>query len=170
MKEKMEWKIGEIEKKIISQKVQELEKKLESIRTNPGNYKIIPASPVKVKLSIFDGKRNWQIYKTQFFIVDNANDWKDDMKVCQVAASLTWEAADILQTLPDLGHLNFQSLCSAPELRFGEKFFKDYTWTQMKTHCQKSSESLQEHAWEIERLANLAFTDCPPNFREMLTL
>ncbi|GFW62723.1 hypothetical protein TNCV_2624861 [Trichonephila clavipes] len=40
----------------------------------------------------------------------------------------------------------------------------------MKTRLQKTGESLQKYAPEIERLANLAFSDYPANVREIISL
>ncbi|GFU65991.1 uncharacterized protein TNCV_3458551 [Trichonephila clavipes] len=40
----------------------------------------------------------------------------------------------------------------------------------MKTRLQKTGESLQEYASEVERLANLAFSDHPATVREAISL
>ncbi|GFT29363.1 uncharacterized protein TNCV_757211 [Trichonephila clavipes] len=40
----------------------------------------------------------------------------------------------------------------------------------MKTRLQKTRESLQEYASEVERLANLAFSDHPATVREVISL
>ncbi|GFS73484.1 uncharacterized protein TNCV_1101881 [Trichonephila clavipes] len=79
---------------------------------------------------------------------------------CQLAPFLR-EAAEILQTLPDTDRLNVNSLYKALDLRFSQKYSKDYARLQMKTRLQKTGESLQEYASEVERLANLAFSDHP---------
>ncbi|GFW04468.1 gag-Pol polyprotein [Trichonephila clavipes] len=73
------------------------------------------------KLSTYDGKSSWQVYKTQFSIVADANQWDSQTKDCQLAASLRANAADILQTLPETQRLDFDALVNALELRFGEK-------------------------------------------------
>ncbi|GFX71858.1 uncharacterized protein TNCV_1442821 [Trichonephila clavipes] len=56
------------------------------------------------------------------------------------------------------------------DLRFGQKYSKDYARLQMKTRLQKTGESLQEYASEIEKLANLAFSDYPTTVREIISL
>ncbi|GFY06607.1 uncharacterized protein TNCV_3524631 [Trichonephila clavipes] len=53
----------------------------------------VPASPISVKLSTYDGKTNWQVYKTQFCIFSEANGWNEGVKACQLAAVLRGEAA-----------------------------------------------------------------------------
>ncbi|GFW93478.1 uncharacterized protein TNCV_46811 [Trichonephila clavipes] len=80
------------------------------------------------------------------------------------------EAAEILQILPDTERLNFNSLYNALDLRFSQKYSKDYACLQMKTRLQKTGESLQEYASEVERLANLAFSDHPATVREAIFL
>ncbi|GFU53204.1 uncharacterized protein TNCV_2952491 [Trichonephila clavipes] len=163
---------------LISQRMENLEKKLLAGR-NENKSKSVPvsafpepvlASPVPVtaytgpvKLLTYDGKTNWEIYKTQFSIIFEANGWTEGAKACQLAASLRGEAAEVLQTLPDTEQLNFCSLYNAMDLRFGQKYSKDYACLQMKTRLQKIGESLQEYAYEVERLANLAFSEPPSN-------
>ncbi|GFS58382.1 uncharacterized protein TNCV_2475291 [Trichonephila clavipes] len=79
------------------------------------------------------------------------------------------EAAEILQTLPVTERLNLNFLYNALDLRFGQKYSKDYARLQMKTRLQKTGESLQEYAFEIQRLTTLAFTDFSANVREMIS-
>ncbi|GFX61091.1 uncharacterized protein TNCV_4117401 [Trichonephila clavipes] len=67
----------------------------------PASPMPLTVSPVSVKLSNYDGKTNWEIYKTQLSIISEANGWTEEVKACQLAASLRGEAAEILQTLPD---------------------------------------------------------------------
>ncbi|GFV52542.1 hypothetical protein TNCV_1918601 [Trichonephila clavipes] len=47
-------------------------------------------------------------------------------------------------TLPDTEHLNLNSLYNALDLRFAQKYSKDYASLQMKTRLQKTGESLQD--------------------------
>ncbi|GFS96614.1 uncharacterized protein TNCV_3944011 [Trichonephila clavipes] len=35
-----------------------------------------------VKLSTYDGKTNWEVYKTQFSIISEANEWTEGVKAC----------------------------------------------------------------------------------------
>ncbi|GFV55625.1 uncharacterized protein TNCV_1821121 [Trichonephila clavipes] len=86
------------------------------------------------------------------------------------AASLRGEAAEILQTLPVIERLNLNSLYNALDLRLGQKYSKEYTRLQMKTRLHKTGECLQEYASEVERLANLAFSDHPATVREAISL
>ncbi|GFV98470.1 retrovirus-related Pol polyprotein from transposon 412 [Trichonephila clavipes] len=68
--------------------------------------------------------------------IQKSNGWTEGVKAFQLAASLKREAA--------------------------EKYSKGYApRRQVKTRLQKTGESLQEYASEVERLANLAFSDHP---------
>ncbi|GFT01470.1 uncharacterized protein TNCV_269891 [Trichonephila clavipes] len=113
---------------------------------------------------------NWEVYKTQFSIISEDNGWIEGVKACQLAASLRGEAAEVLQTLPDTERLNLNSLYNALDLRFSQKYSKDYARLQMKTRLQKIGESLQEYASEVERLTNLVLYDHPATVREVISL
>ncbi|GFW01229.1 retrovirus-related Pol polyprotein from transposon 412 [Trichonephila clavipes] len=158
----MDKKFEEMEGRIesVENKFEDMESKLEAkIFEKPS-----------IKLSTYDGKSSWQVYKTQFSIVADANQWDSQTKACQLAASLRADAADILQTLPETQRLDFDALVNALELRFGEKCVKDYSRLQLKSRQQKVSETLQELATDVERLSHLAFSDCPTEVREVLAL
>ncbi|GFX59836.1 uncharacterized protein TNCV_4130791 [Trichonephila clavipes] len=91
------------------------------------------------------------------------------MKACELAASLRGETAEVIQTLLDTERLNLYSLYNALDLQLGRKYPKDYARRQMKTRLKKTGESLQEYASEVEKLANLAFSDHPATVREAAT-
>ncbi|GFS91189.1 gag-Pol polyprotein [Trichonephila clavipes] len=150
----------------------DLEKLKQKVMTGQGDeFKFqAPYSKPSIKLSTYDGKSSWQVYKTQFSTVADANQWDSQTKACQLAASLRADAADILQTLPETQRLDFDALVNALELRFAEKCVKDYSRLQLKSRQQKVSETLQELATDVERLSHLAFSDCPTEVREVLAL
>ncbi|GFW27973.1 uncharacterized protein TNCV_768531 [Trichonephila clavipes] len=172
-----------VEEEIERIKEQDLEKRL-LVSGNKNESKILPsslvpvstspwpvtASTVAVKLWTYDGKTNWEVYKTQFSIISEVNGWTEGVKACQLAASLRGEAAEILQTLPETERLNLNSFYNALDLRFGQKYSKDYALLKMKTKLQKTGESLQEYTSEVERLANLAFSNHPATMREVIFL
>ncbi|GFU29207.1 uncharacterized protein TNCV_278201 [Trichonephila clavipes] len=118
----------------------------------------VTAFTCPVKLSTYDGKTNWEVYKTQFSIISEANGWTEGVKACPLVASFRRETAEILQTLPDPERMNLNSLYNGLDLRFSQKYSKDYAHLQ---RLQKTGESLQKYASEVERLANLAFFDHP---------
>ncbi|GFV93288.1 uncharacterized protein TNCV_386521 [Trichonephila clavipes] len=111
--------------------MEDLEKKLQAGRNENESKSVhvsafpepVLASPVPVtaftgsmKLSTYDGKTNWVVYKTQFSIISEANGWTEGIKACQLAASLRGEAAEILQSLSDTERLNLNSLYNALDL------------------------------------------------------
>ncbi|GFU26230.1 retrovirus-related Pol polyprotein from transposon 297 [Trichonephila clavipes] len=131
------------------------------------SFKLLIPKP-SIKLSTYDGKSSWQVYKTQFSIVADVNQWDSQTKACQLAASLRADAADILQTLPETQRLDFDALVNALELRFGEKCVKDYSRLQLKSRQQKVSKR-SELATDVERLSHLAFSDCPTEAAQQAT-
>ncbi|GFV64846.1 gag-Pol polyprotein [Trichonephila clavipes] len=172
MESKLEAKIFEKAEDVSISFRSDLEKLKQKVMTGQGDgFKFqAPYSKPSIKLSTYDGKSSWQVYKTQFSIVADANQWDSQTKACQLAASLRADAADILQTLPETQRLDFDALVNALELRFGEKCVKDYSRLQLKSRQQKVSETLQELATDVERLSHLAFSDCPTEVREVLAL
>ncbi|GFU35996.1 uncharacterized protein TNCV_4191101 [Trichonephila clavipes] len=122
LKNYLEEEINSVEERIAGKmkeeitRIEDLEKKLLD-GGNENKSKSVPvsafpepvlASPVPViactgpvKLSTYDGKTNWEVYKTQFSTTSKANGWTEGAKACQLAASLRGEAAEVLQTLPD---------------------------------------------------------------------
>ncbi|GFV62152.1 retrovirus-related Pol polyprotein from transposon 412 [Trichonephila clavipes] len=172
MESKLEAKIFEKVEDVSISFRSDLEKLKQKVLTGQGDeFKFqAPYSKPSIKLSTYDGKSSWQVYKTQFSIVADANQWDSQTKACQLAASLRADAADILQTLPETQRLDFDALVNALELRFGEKCVKDYSRLQLKSRQQKVSETLQELATDVERLSHLAFSDCPTEVREVLAL
>ncbi|GFT54450.1 gag-Pol polyprotein [Nephila pilipes] len=63
-----------------------------------------------IKLLTFDGKTSWQVYKTQFTMVLEANGLNPRTKAFLLAASLRGDAANILKTLPEEQRHDFQAL------------------------------------------------------------
>ncbi|GFS95350.1 retrovirus-related Pol polyprotein from transposon 412 [Nephila pilipes] len=125
---------------------------------------------LNIKISSYDGKTSWQVYKTLFSIVANGNGWDPLTKARQLAASLRTEAADVLRTVPEEEQLNFEALTEALELRFGEKCLKDFSRLQLKSRQQRQSETLQDLATDVERLSHLAFANCPAEVRDTLAI
>ncbi|GFX95483.1 hypothetical protein TNCV_4824981 [Trichonephila clavipes] len=81
----MDKKFEEMEGRIES----DLEKLKQKVMTGQGDeFKFqTPYSKPSIKLSTYDGKSSWQVYKTQFSIVADANQWDSQTKACQLAAS-----------------------------------------------------------------------------------
>ncbi|GFX83053.1 uncharacterized protein TNCV_5002011 [Trichonephila clavipes] len=148
----LEKKIDSMEEKIalkVEEKIGVVKEKNESkilpFFPVPVSISTVPvaATTVSVKLSTYDGKTNWKVYKTHISIILETNGWTEGVKACQLAASLRGEAAEMLQTLDDTERLNLNSLYNALVLRFGQKYSKEKARLQIKTRLQKTGESLQ---------------------------
>ncbi|PRD34036.1 UNVERIFIED_CONTAM: hypothetical protein NCL1_15829 [Trichonephila clavipes] len=166
-------KCAQEELNILEKKINKMEKKIENVkelfdeRMEEITYACLTVS---VKLYTYEGKTNWEVYKIQFGIISAANRWTEEVKACQLLASLRGEAAEALQTLTDTELLNLKSLYNALDLWFTQKVSKDFARLQMKTRHQKPEESLQEYAFEMQWLTTLAFSDFSANVREMICL
>ncbi|GFV19599.1 uncharacterized protein TNCV_478251 [Trichonephila clavipes] len=152
IKEQVEERIEEVAGNF-TQRFKELEKKLLACGNTRNESKFVPASsvsmpaspvpltasPVTVKLSTYDGKTNWEVYKTQFSIISEANGWTEGVKECRLVASLRGEATEVLQTLQDTERLNLNSLYNASDLRFGQKYSKEYSENKTPENRRKLS-------------------------------
>ncbi|GFX18744.1 retrovirus-related Pol polyprotein from transposon 412 [Trichonephila clavipes] len=172
MESKLEAKIFEKVEEVSISFRSDLEKLKQKVMTGQGDeFKFqAPYSKPSIKLSTYDGKSSWQVYKTQFSIVADANQWDSQTKACQLAASLRADAADILQTLPETQRLDFDALVNALELCFGEKCVKDYSRLQLKSRQQKVSKLSKNWRRTSRGFSHLAFSDCPTEVREVLAL
>ncbi|GFV18921.1 uncharacterized protein TNCV_4758061 [Trichonephila clavipes] len=97
MESKLEAKIFEKVEDVSISFRSDLEKLKQKVMTGQGDeFKFqAPYSKPSIKLSTYDGKSSWQVYKTQFSIMADANQWDSQTKACQLAASLRADAADI---------------------------------------------------------------------------
>ncbi|GFU89863.1 uncharacterized protein TNCV_4743041 [Trichonephila clavipes] len=146
---------------------EKINKTEEDIEIATEQYLYLPHQ-CQLKIYTYDGKTSWEVYKIKLCIISDVNGFTEWVKACQLVASLRGEAAEVLQTFPDKELLN--SLYNALDLRFSQTYFKDYARLQMRTRYQRPGESLQEYAFEIQRLTTLAFSDFSENVREMISL
>ncbi|GFX18203.1 uncharacterized protein TNCV_4305051 [Trichonephila clavipes] len=77
----------------------------------------------------------------------------------------TYEGKTNWETPPVTEHLYLNSLYNTRDLRFSQKYSKDYARLQMKTRLQKNGENLQEYVSEIhcirkKRRSKKELTDC----------
>ncbi|MBJ5636519.1 hypothetical protein JGG87_25120 [Salmonella enterica subsp. enterica serovar Typhimurium] len=129
---------------------------------------LLPVITPATKPARYDGTTSWSVYKTQFEVIAEANEWRTREKACCPAASLRSPAADVLQTLPEEKRLDYESLVSALDLRFGGGFLPQLHAIQLRNRTQKPQESLHELASDVERLARLAYANCPEGVQDQL--
>ncbi|GBO13195.1 hypothetical protein AVEN_47863-1 [Araneus ventricosus] len=176
VKGKIEEFEGEVHMKIeevkseVQEKMSYLERRLSDLETRPNNF---PANPEfmysrpTVKPLTFDGLTSWTVFKTQFD-VSSTNRWTDFLKASQLVASLRGSVAEVLQGIPADKLTDLTTIEKALESRFGGSHLPQFYRTELKTRRQKSQESLQVMAADVERLMNLAYAECPLDVRESL--
>ncbi|GFW16099.1 uncharacterized protein TNCV_4680911 [Trichonephila clavipes] len=138
LKEKIEK--GQQEKQ---KRVEDLKKKLLACGNTKNESKFVPVSSVPMPASPVH--LTTSLVSVKFSTYDGKTNW---------------------ETLPDTERLTLNSRYNALDLRVSQKYSKDYARLQMKTRLQKTGESFQECASEVERLANLAFSDHPATLSE----
>lgn len=85
-----------------------------------------------------------------------------------LAASLRDDALAVLGALPRHIPLDFSTLCQALERKFGGVQGTHVTTFRVRTQRQK--ESITEFGFDLQRLAALAFPDCPMNSVQKLVV
>src|SRR5215470_19593816 len=113
----------------------------------------------------FNGQVLWSVYKRQFEAAASANHWTtDEQKATALVLALRCPASEVLQTIAD--QQNYNAIVRAMELRFGNENIQEVHRVQLKTRQQKSGETFQELAMDIERLVHLAYPTRTPDVNE----
>ncbi|KAJ8980943.1 hypothetical protein NQ317_000266 [Molorchus minor] len=84
--------------------------------------------------------------------------------------SLRGDALEILQTLNEDQHKNYEDLVLQLEMRFGEKHLQQVYQAQLKGRNQRMNESLQQYEADIARLVYLAYPTASRDFIEQLAV
>ncbi|ESO05975.1 hypothetical protein HELRODRAFT_160078 [Helobdella robusta] len=84
--------------------------------------------------------------------------------------ALRGSAAEVLQTIPAENHFNYEVLVSALDLRYGEEHMKQIYRSQLRNRTQRSGESIQQLAQDIERLTLLSYPTSDPEHRDETAL
>lgn len=128
--------------------------------TNPAGLAARPELGRKTKPPPYNGKASWYDYLRQFEIISDLNQWSEADRANMLAASLRDDALAVLSALPRCNQLSFHTLCRALEQRFGG--VQGTHITTFRVRMQRQKESITEFAFDLQRLACLAFPDCPP--------
>ncbi|XP_067625885.1 uncharacterized protein [Eurosta solidaginis] len=134
------------------------------------NRPTVSASNTKVKTPSFDGSVPFQVFKLQFEKTAAVNNWNAEDKVPALFVALKEPAAEILQTIPEGERNNYEALMAAVERRYGSEHRKQIFQIELQNRYQKASETLQEFASDIERLAQLANADAPVEYTERIKI
>ncbi|UYV64930.1 K02A2.6-like [Cordylochernes scorpioides] len=144
--EEINKKIGSIQSDMES-RLRRLENSVADVPVaTPLSFRIADNSPQlettecfsKIKPPTYDGQTSWKCFKTQFEVVALGNRWNSSEKAINLAASFRGSATE------------------------------PYHVVKLKNRRQKRDETLQELAADVERLARLAFPDCPRHVQDLL--
>ncbi|KAJ8979620.1 hypothetical protein NQ317_005297 [Molorchus minor] len=124
----------------------------------------------KIKPPTYDGKTSWQTYMKQFEAAANVNNWSESEKATALVVSLRGDALEILQTLNEDQHKNYEDLVLQLEMRFGDKHLQQVYQAQLKGRNQRINENLQQYEADIARLVYLAYPTAPRDFIEQLAV
>ncbi|ESN96681.1 hypothetical protein HELRODRAFT_163780 [Helobdella robusta] len=125
---------------------------------------------IEQKLDPFDGEMSWNVYKTQFEAAATSNCWNGKERATALILALQGSAAEVLQTISAENHFNYEVLVSALDLRYGEEHMIQIYRSQLRNRTQRSGESIQQLAEDIERLTLLSYPTSDPEHRDKTAL
>ncbi|GFW94955.1 retrovirus-related Pol polyprotein from transposon 412 [Trichonephila clavipes] len=152
MESKLEAKIFEKVEDVSISFRSDLEKLKQKVMTGQGDeFKFqAPYSKPSIKLSTYDGKSSWQVYKTQFSIVADANQWDSQTKACHgwisTLSLMLWSYAS-------------REMCEGLQQTPAE-----VTAAESVRNAPRTGDGRRE------AFLTLAFSDCPTEVREVLAL
>ncbi|XP_046599125.1 mediator of RNA polymerase II transcription subunit 15-like [Neodiprion lecontei] len=119
----------------------------------------LPSKQSNLKPGSYDGSSAWSLYERQFNMISKVNGWNPSQKAANLTASLSGPALVVLGSLSDSDSENFDSICAALKLRFGEEHLSKLYFTQFENRRQGPKEDLASLGNDIERLARHSLTD-----------
>ncbi|ESO13022.1 hypothetical protein HELRODRAFT_159619 [Helobdella robusta] len=169
--EEQSTRIEMIEQKLDRQTV-EVDHKIDKLKQELEQSKIPldHASGRTLKVPAFDGEMSWNVYKTQFEAAATSNCWNGKERATALILALRGSTAEVLQTIPAENHFNYEVLVSALDLRYGEEHMKQIYRSQLRNRTQRSGESIQQLAQDIERLTLLSYPTSDPEHRDETVL
>ncbi|XP_075168511.1 uncharacterized protein LOC142240690 [Haematobia irritans] len=160
----IESQIGELDKKIISvdekimvhdEKFLHIERKMSELEIKGGPVRVIEGS--KTKPPVFDGSTSFDVFKFQFEMVACRNLWNDNDKAIELLLALKGNAADVIQSIPAASRNNYNEVIAALQRKYGGEHKQDIFRMELRGRVQKSNETLQDFATEVERLVLLTY-------------
>ena len=110
-----------------------------------------PAKPVQ-RAPPYDGRADWDAYRTQFEMLANINRWTEVEKATYLAVSLKGPALTVLSNLPADNLYNYSSLVTALDARFGSSHQAELH--RMKKHSSQLW-SWRPSSWQANIEPNL---------------
>ncbi|KAJ8973844.1 hypothetical protein NQ317_016398 [Molorchus minor] len=160
----------EVLKVDVKKEIDILKRKCESQKSGTINVEEGYHHSSKIKPPTYDGKTSWQTYMKQFDAAANVNNWSESEKATALIVSLRGDALEILQTLNEDQHKNYEELVLQLEMRFGDKHLQQVYQAQLKGRNQRINENLQQYEADIARLVYLAYPTAPRDFIEQLAV
>ncbi|KAJ8974736.1 hypothetical protein NQ317_010614 [Molorchus minor] len=154
----------------VKKEIDILKRKCESQKSGTINVEEGYHHSSKIKPPTYDGKTSWQTYMKQFDAAANVNNWSESEKATALIVSLRGDALEILQTLNEDQHKNYEDLVLQLEMRFGDKHLQQVYQAQLKGRNQRINENLQQYEADIARLVYLAYPTAPRDFIEQLAV
>ena len=110
----------------------------------------------RIRVPEFKGNRSsWHSYLVQFNTIMKMNDCHDnEVKVCKLVEALRGKALDYFESLPKELRLEFDSLCSMFEERFGRHEAPATMRSKLKCITQRVEESLAEFGERALKVAS----------------
>ena len=110
----------------------------------------------RIRVPEFKGNRSsWDSYLVQFNTIMKMNDCDDnEVKVCKLVEALRGKALDYFESLPKELRLEFDSLCSMFEGRFGRQEAPATMRSKLKFLTQRVEESLAEFGERALKVAS----------------
>ena len=110
----------------------------------------------RIRVPEFKGNRSgWHSYLVQFNTIMKMNDCGDnEVKVCKLVEALRGKALDYFESLPKELRLEFDSLCSMFEGRFGRQEAPATMRSKLKCITQRVEESLAEFGERALKVAS----------------
>lgn len=133
----------------------QLEKELVKIKVTGARTTFFETQGPKVKVPSYDGTTSWSAYRKQFELAAKANSWTNDQCLTALSTALRGPALSVLDAMPN--EYSYANLMEAMETRYGERHLEHVFRAQLKDRVQKSSETLQQWALEIEKLVRKAY-------------
>ncbi|XP_023227925.1 uncharacterized protein LOC111628383 [Centruroides sculpturatus] len=133
-------------------KITDVEKALVKLISETGNATPVIATPAVhgFKVPPFDGTSSWSAYKIQFEAVVRMNGWTKAQAMTALTLALRDQALTILEALSK--DVTYDQLVEALESRYGDKHLEHVYRAQLKDRAQRSAETLQCWALEVEKL------------------
>lgn len=122
----------------------------------------------ETKLANYDGKSDWNDFKSHFDACAIINNWDDEDRGLYLAAALRGPAQAVFSDLPPENRMEFYTLVQALEDRFSPANQTELYRVQLKERHQRAGETLPELGQSIRRLVNQAYPRAPTEVRETL--